>query len=128
MNYGQIQLHPERVSNIKLFINKYKWKGINIPSKIDDWKTFKKNYPTTALNILHIKEKEMSSLYFKNYFELRKTDNSINDSKRMIPSWHYLAIKKLSALLRGIRSKHHGNFYYLNYLHSFATKSKLKIS
>ena len=24
--------------------------------------------------------------------------------------WHYLAVKKLSELLRGIMSKHHGDF------------------
>ena len=47
------------VSNIKLFINEYKWKGINYPSKIDDRKTFEKNNPTIALNILYIKEKEV---------------------------------------------------------------------
>ena len=28
--------------------------------------------------------------------------------------WHYLAVKKLQALLRGITSKHHNDFYYLN--------------
>ena len=38
--------------------------------------------------------------------------------------WHYLAVTKLSTLLRGITSKHHVNFYCLNFLHSFATKSK----
>ena len=27
--------------------------------------------------------------------------------------WHYLAVKKLSVLLRGITSKHHGGFYCL---------------
>ena len=32
--------------------------------------------------------------------------------------------KNLSALLRGITSKHHGDFYYLNFLHSFATENK----
>ena len=37
-----------------------------------------------------------------------------------------LAVKKLSALLRGITSKHQGHFYCLNCLHSFATKNKLK--
>ena len=37
---------------------------------------------------------------------------------------HYLAVKKLSALFRGITSKHHGDFYSLNSLHSFATKNK----
>ena len=46
----------------------------------------------------------------------------------MIPNgegqWHYLAVKELSALLRGITSKHHRDFYCLNCLHSFATESK----
>ena len=32
--------------------------------------------------------------------------------------------KKLSVLLRGITSKHHGDFYCLNYLHYFETKNK----
>ena len=56
INYGEIESHPERVSNIKPFINKCKWRGINYPSKIDDWKTFEKNSPTIALNILYINE------------------------------------------------------------------------
>ena len=29
LNYEEIESHPERVSNIKPFINKYNWKGIN---------------------------------------------------------------------------------------------------
>ena len=62
-NYGEIESHPERVSNIKPFINKYMWKGKNYPSKIDDWKTFQKNIPTIALNILYIKEKEICRAY-----------------------------------------------------------------
>ena len=40
--------------------------------------------------------------------------------------WHYLAVKKLPALLRRITSKHHGDFYCLNCLHSFATKNNLQ--
>ena len=59
LNYGEIESHPERVSNIKPFINKYNWKGINYPLKIDYWKTFEENNPTIALNILYIKEKEI---------------------------------------------------------------------
>ena len=34
--------------------------------------------------------------------------------------------KKLSALLRGITSKHYRDFYCLNCLHSFSTKKKLE--
>ena len=44
-------------------MNKYNWKGINYPSKIDDWKTFEKNDPTIALNIWVIKEKEIYPAY-----------------------------------------------------------------
>ena len=49
----------------------------------------------------------------------------------MIPNkdkgrWHYLTVKRLSALLHGITSKHNGNFYCLSCLDSFRTKNKLK--
>ena len=40
--------------------------------------------------------------------------------------WYYLAVKKLSALLRGITSKNDGGFYCLNCLHSFRTQNKLE--
>ena len=40
--------------------------------------------------------------------------------------WHYSAVKKLSVLSRRIRSKHYGDFYYLNCPHSFRTKNKLE--
>ena len=95
LNYEETESHPERVSNIKPFINKYNWKGINYPSKIDNWKTFEKNNQTVALNILYIKEKEICPAYISNI-------NS-NCQKQiillMIPSeekegWHYLAVKK----------------------------------
>ena len=35
--------------------------------------------------------------------------------------------KKLSAFLRGITSKHHGTFYCLNCIHSFAIENKLEL-
>ena len=40
--------------------------------------------------------------------------------------WHYLAVKKLSALFKDITSKHDGDFYCLNCLHSFRIENKLK--
>ena len=40
--------------------------------------------------------------------------------------WHYLAVKKLSKLLKGITSKHKGDFYCLNCFNSYSTKEKLK--
>ena len=47
----------------------------------------------------------------------------------MIPNkerWRYLAVKKLSALLRGITQKHDDDFYCLNCLHCSKTKNKLE--
>ena len=47
----------------------------------------------------------------------------------MIPNGegrHYLAVKKLSALLRRITSKHQDNFYCLNCFYSFRAEYTLK--
>ena len=40
--------------------------------------------------------------------------------------WHYLVVKNLSGLLRGITSTHKEYFYCLNYFHSYRTESKLE--
>ena len=40
--------------------------------------------------------------------------------------WHYVAIKSISGLLRGITSTHNGDFYCLNCFHSYRTQKKLK--
>ena len=37
-----------------------------------------------------------------------------------------LSCSKITALLRGVTSKHDGDFYYLNFLHTFGTANKLK--
>ena len=47
----------------------------------------------------------------------------ITDSKK----WHYLAVKRLSAFLRGITSSYNGDFYCLNCFHSYRTKKHKKI-
>ena len=46
----------------------------------------------------------------------------ITDGKK----WHYLAVKSLSAMLRGITSNHHGDFYCLNCFHSYRTQKTQK--
>ena len=40
--------------------------------------------------------------------------------------WHYLAVKKLSALLNGITSNHNGDFCCLNCFHTYRTKNTLE--
>ena len=46
----------------------------------------------------------------------------INDDK----NWHYLAVKSLPVLFKGITSNHDGDFYCLNCFHSYRTKERLK--
>ena len=69
----------------------------------------------------------------KKYFQLifQNIKQSTKKILLMIPNeekevWHYVAVKKLSTLLRGITSKHHGDFHCLNCPHSFRTENKLK--
>ena len=102
-------------------------KGINYPSKIDDWKTSEKNIPTISVNILYTKEKEI----FPGYISKINSNCEKQIFLLMIPiaekeGWNYLAVKKLSTVLRRITSKHHGDFCCFNYLHSFRTENKLK--
>ena len=46
----------------------------------------------------------------------------ITDGKK----WHYLTIRSLSALLKGITSNHDGDSYCLNCFHSYGTKEALE--
>ena len=41
-------------------------------------------------------------------------------------NWHYLAVKSISRLLKGITSNHKGDFYCLNCFHWYRTKEILK--
>ena len=40
--------------------------------------------------------------------------------------WHHLTVKRLSALLKGITSKHDGDFYCLNCFRSYASEKSLE--
>ena len=65
------KLIPERVSYIKLFLNKYNWEGINYSSKLHDCKRLEINNLTTVLNILYAKVKEILPEYILKH-NLRK--------------------------------------------------------
>ena len=56
LNHQNIENHPERISNIKLFIDQYNWEGIDFPAGIKDWEKFDRNNKTIALNILFIRQ------------------------------------------------------------------------
>ena len=66
LNFEEIKWNAERISNNKLFINKYNWEEINYPSKIDDWKRFAKNNSTGLLTFFILKEKKYFQLIIQN--------------------------------------------------------------
>ena len=115
-----------RITKIKPLTNKCNWEGINVPSEKDDWKKIQKNNVAIALNVFYAQNGKIYPAYISKH-------NS-NPEEQIIllviwngeRQWHYLVVKKLSALLRGITSKHQGDFYFLNCFHSFATEKKLE--
>ena len=128
LNYQNINHNPERISKLKPFINNYNWKDIEFPSHSKDWRKFECNNKTIALNILYVpyNTKEIRLAYISKYNNERDSQVNLLMITDGTTNWHYLAIKNLSGLLRGITSNHNGDFYCLNCLHSYRTKSKLK--
>ena len=53
LNLDNIDNHPERISKIKPFINKYNWKDIDFPATSKHWKKLELNNKI-ALNILYV--------------------------------------------------------------------------
>ena len=94
LNHEKFESYSEIISIIKSFINNCKWEGINYPSNIEYWERFEKNNATIALNVSHIKEKEICPTY---------TSKSNSSCKKqiillLIPNveeedWYFLPLK-----------------------------------
>ena len=112
LNHEQIKDYPERTSKIKPFIDQYNWKDIDFPSHSKDWKKFELSNKSIALNILYVPhntETIRHACKSKHNFT-RKSQVillMITDGEK----WHYLAVKSLSALFRGITDNSNGDFY-----------------
>ena len=126
-NLDNIDNHPERVSKIKPFIEKYNWEDIDFPSTSKDWEKFESNNEV-ALNILCVpyNTKKINIAY--------KSKNNLIREKQVIllmisndQNWHYLVVKNLPGLLRGIASTHKEDFYCLNCFHSYRTENRLEV-
>ena len=73
LNYGEIESHPERVSKIKPFINKYKWNEINCQ--------LRKIIQQFLLIFCILKKEKYVQLISQKLIRIVKK-NYINDSKR----------------------------------------------
>ena len=107
LNYDEIGNHHQRVNKVKRFIDQYNWKDINFPSHFDDWKKFELNNKSIALNVLYVPEGEkMIRHAYKSKCNLTRKNKKILLMIGDGGKWHYLTVKSLSALLKGITSKH----------------------
>ena len=129
LNFNNIDKHHQRISKIKPFINNYNWNNINFPTAKKDWNKFELSNKNIALNILYVpfNTKKIEIAYKSKY-------NLIRDNQIILlmisngENWHYLAVKSLSRLLRGISSNHNSDYYCLNRFHSYRTENKLNVN
>ena len=114
LNLDKIKKDPQRVPKIKRFIEKYNWEDIDFPSTSKDWKKFESKNKV-ALNILYVpyNSKKINIAF--------KSKNNLTQERQIIllmisdgQKWHYLVVKNLSGLLRGITSNYKEDFYCLN--------------
>ena len=143
LNHQNIENHPERISNIKPFINQYNWEGIDFPAGIKDWKKFERNNKTIALNILFMQHNTKTiHLAYKSKYN-RKRENQVvlliitnREQTDEADKWHYIALKSVRTddgfnrpirrLFRGVTGNNYGDFYCFGCLHLFRTDSARK--
>ena len=126
LNLDKINKHPQRISKIKLFIDQYNWKDIDFQSTNKDWRKLELNNEI-ALNILYVPHntRKIQVAY--------KSKQNLTCDKQVIllmitdgEKWHYLTVKNLPGLLRGITSTPKEDFYCLNCFCSYRTRHKLE--
>ena len=114
---------------------------MEFPAHSKDWRKFECNNKTIALNVLFMPYNRRQVNDDENEFDgtkhIRPAYTSKYNNKRdtrvnllMIAdennNWHYLAVTRMSGLLRGTTSRHNGDFYCLNCFHSYSTGNRLK--
>ena len=83
-------------------MDQYNWKEINFPSCKKDWKKIETN-KTIALDILYVpyNSQEIRHAYISKHNSMHKNQVILLNITDNI-NWHYLAVKRLSALSKKI--------------------------
>ena len=101
-------------------------KHIHFPAQRKDWERFERNNTNIAKTIFSVPfQKKTIQLQYKskhnNTREKQVNLLMITDNGK----WHYITIKSISGLFRGITSNNNGDFYCLNSFDSYRTKKVL---
>ena len=102
LNHQNIDHHPEIISKLKPFINKYNWKDIEFPSHSKNWRKFECNNETIVLSILYVpyNTKEIRQAYISKHNDERDKQVNLLMITDGTSNWHYLAIKKMWIIKR----------------------------
>ena len=102
LHHKEIKSHPERVSNIKQYVDNYNWTGIKFPMAINEIDKFEKNN-NISISILGIKGQDIYMQRKSKYNDRKKVVILllIVDGKKR----HYTMIKSSTRLLVSCNSK-----------------------
>ena len=109
LNHQNIKSNSLMILNITPFIYQHNWKDIVFPLQKKDWKKFEPDNESIVLNILFVPH---NSQQIKHAY---KSKHNVKCQNQVIPlviltiidgtKRHYLAVKILSTLFKGITSK-----------------------
>ena len=107
--------NAHRISKLVPFIDRYDWKGISFSSESRDWDRLERLNKDVALNILsaHPTKKELNIIRTskQNNRKRKVTLLMITEDGK---NWHYVSVKNVKRLCRGVFSNNHGDFYCMN--------------
>ena len=128
LNYRNIGHHSEKIYKLEPFINNYNWDNIDFPAGHKDYSAFDKNNSDIAINTLYVpyKTQAIRQVYVSKHNITLNTHANLLMITDGTGNGHYLAVKNISGLLRGITSNHNDDNYCLNCFHSYATEKNLE--
>ena len=132
LHHEDISNHPERITQLKPYVERYNWEGLEFPMDYKKISKFEKNNHGVAVNVLFVKEIESKNaskggrVYVARRSDYNRRSKQVNllmiveGEKR-----HYTAVKNLSRLLSSENSKgRKGAYHYcVNCLNGFRTES-----
>ena len=119
LEFQNIESHPERISNLIKFSNKYDWPGLGFPVSFKDITKFEFRNQI-SINLLATEDKEIYICRKGGSYERIINLMIISENNKK----HYVAIKSLSRLLSSKNTKHKGKEYFCkNCLQGFIEES-----
>ena len=115
LHHAEIKFGPERIYNLKKFVDNYDWSGLSFPTSLKEIKIFE------VKNNISVNEGNDIYICRKGGGYDREVDLMLIDEE---DRWHYTAIKSLSRLLTSRNTKHKCKQHFCrNCLQGFALES-----